>query len=80
MYLTKMEEVKTWSGLTEKEKNNVLVVIGGIFATIGTSETLCENWYNSGYVKLYRDGKKRVIYGASTPEEDGELIKLAVIK
>ena len=74
-------EIKTWAQLSESEKNNIQVILSSIFIVEGTSESVSEYWYNSGYIRLIReDGYKRVVGPLDVDDKDSEIIELAIIR
>jgi len=64
------KEITSWSELDYNEKNEVLVLLASIFTLVGIDEDTASSWYNSGYIRLYRDGKKKIIKGMEGPENN----------
>lgn len=80
MYLISMEnEITNWVELTRDEKDDVLVILASIFTLIGADEDTAANWYNSGYIRLFRNGNKRIIKGMEGPTNNS-MYNLAVIE
>lgn len=80
MYLNSMEkEITNWIDLTKDEKDDILILLASIFTLIGADEDTAAYWYNSGYIRLFRDGNKRIIKGMESPTNNS-MYNLAVIE
>jgi len=73
------KEITNWSELDHSEKNEVLILLASIFTLVGIDEDTASSWYNSGYIRLYRDGKKKIIKGMEGPENNS-MYELAIIE
>lgn len=72
-------EVSLWSHLTEQEKDDVMCVLCGVFATLELNAIDAAEWYDSGFLKLVRmpNGSRIMV-----PEAPGSknLMELAQIE
>lgn len=56
-----------WQQLSTFEQDAVMMVLAGVFVTLGVDELLAAEWYDAGYIKLTNTCNTLLILMPSTP-------------